>query len=473
MSKPAPARIPSARLVSSADQPQATPPPKPATDTIGTYVGLEIEARQCADVESLRFAIVNATRKLAGFDEAFLAEPGQIGNWRITLASGVHKIDRHAPLVQLMDGWLAKTEASGDGLSEAKFYNIATDADRFGLDAAALSTPHAFWLPVKGRKGEMLAALVALKREPWRPQTVSLLIPLAAAYGHAWEALAPQAPSSAKRVAKVLTRARVMWATLAALALAAMIPVPMSSLAPAEIVAREPGLVSSPIDGVIDRILVSPGSLVEKGTPILTFSDIDLRNAWELAKSRKAVAQARYFKAVQTATAAQRDVEEVAIAKAELDVAANELSYAEELLGRTTLKADRAGLLIYSSKSDWVGRPVRTGERIMEIGSPQETEIKVEVPVSDAITLAKGGAVALFLDGDPLTAVRARITRANYRPTPNGENQLVYPVHAEFIDGQPRRIGLRGVARVSANDVPLGFYLFRRPIASLRQRFGI
>ena len=80
--------------------------------------------------------------------------------------------------------------------------------------------------------------------------------------------------------------------------------------------------------------------------------------------------------------------------------------------------------------------------------------------------------MALFLDGDPMTAVAAKITRANYRPTVNPQSQLVYTVHAGFIEGS-RRIGLRGVARVSTHDVPLGFYLLRRPIAALRQRFGL
>lgn len=109
----------------------------------------------------------------------------------------------------------------------------------------------------------------------------------------------------------------------------------------------------------------------------------------------------------------------------------------------------------------------------MEIGNPADTELRIEVPVSDALTLQEGGDVALFLDGDPLTAVHAKIARANYRPSSNAESQLVYRVHASFADGIARRIGLRGVARVSAHDVPLAFYLFRRPIASLRQRFGI
>ena len=441
---------------------------------VGAFIALEIEARQCADVESLRFVIANSTRKLADFDEAYLAEPGPQGEWRISTASSVHKINRHGARIEFLDNWLAKSmEAGGAGLGEAKLYNLQIDAVRFGLEPGVAALPYALWLPIKSRSGVMIGALLSLKGEPWRPQAISLMIPLAGAYGHAWEALLPQHASSARKIARTLSKKRLLISVCAIALLAGFIPVPMSSLAPAEVVARKPALVTAPIDGVIAEVLLSPGASVEKDTPLIRFVDVDLRNRWEVAKSSKAVAQAKHFKAVQMATATQKNLEDVAIAKAELDVASSELAYAQDMLGRTVVKAQSAGLLIYSSKSDWVGRPVNTGERIMEIGDPSSTELKIDVPVSDALTLAEGGDVSFFLDGDPLTAVTANVTRSSYRPMQNGEQQLVYRVHAGFSDGQARRIGLRGVARVSARRVPLAFYLFRKPIASVRQRFGI
>lgn len=447
--------------------------PKPQADAISTFIGLEIEARQMADLESLRFAITNSTRKIASFDEAFLVEPSA-GNWRVTCAAGIHKIDNNAPLIQFMHAWLSKAAALPQrNFNETKFFDLKADAAEFGLRADDVPFAYALWLPIKSRTGRLEAALVAIKGEPWRPQTVSLLIPLAGAYGHAWDALQPNSVTAVHHVVRHVSKAKVALAALAMCAIAAFIPVPMSALAPAEVVARNPAIVAAPIDGVIADILQPAGALVEKDAPLISFADVNLRNTFELAKRSKGVAQAKYFKAVQNATASQKEIEEVAVAKAELDVAAGELSYAEEMLSRTQVKAERAGLVIYSSKSDWVGRPVKTGERIMEIGNPSETELRMEVPVSDAITMQEGGDVALFLDGDPLNAVRAKITRANYRPSPNAENQLVYRVHADFADGAARRIGLRGVARVSSHNVSLAFYLFRRPIAALRQRFGI
>ena len=53
-----------------------------------------------------------------------------------------------------------------------------------------------------------------------------------------------------------------------------------------------------------------------------------------------------------------------------------------------------------------------------------------------------------------ITGVQGKISRANYRPSPNSENQLVYRVHAGFADGLPRRIGrfLRAPTRRCASS---------------------
>ena len=351
--------------------------------------------------------------------------------------------------------------------------NLEHHAKELGLETTAFQFPFAFWLPITARDGTILATLLLLNRENWRPQHSALLLPLAGVYGHAWAALAPRTDAPIAQVRRYLSRSRLAIASLIVALLAAFIPVPMSALAPSEIVAAEPMIVTAPIDGVIADILAPPGSWVEKNAPIVTFVDVKLRNDMEVAARTGAVAEARYFKILQSAIATQKDMQDVAIAKADLDVANAELAYASELLARSVIRAERAGLLIYSAKSDWLGKPVALGERLMEIGDPSKSDIRIELPVSDAIALQPGGTVSLFLDGDPLRSIEGTITQTSYRPTLTAEQQLAFRVRAKFADGQARRIGLRGIARLSGEPVSLWFYVFRRPISWLRQRFGL
>ncbi len=453
--------------------PSETDPTK-LSGSISHYFDLEIEARQCADLDALRFAIVNSTRRLAEFDQAFLAEPAMTGDWRITRASSVSKIDRSASLVRALDTWLQHpAHAAVLHRGEPRQAHLEREAVEWDLRTKTFTLPNALWLPIKARDGRNVAALLALKSENWRPQHTALLMPLADAYGHAWDALAPRASATVEQVRGYLSKSHLAWAIAACCLVVAVVPVPMSALAPAEIVAAEPMLVTAPIDGVVGEILAPPGAWVEKGATIVRFVDVKLRSDAEVAARSRAVAEARYFKVVQSALATQKDMQELATAKAELDVADAELAYANELLARSEIRAERAGLLIYSGKSDWIGKPVAVGERLMEIGDPSKSEMKIELPVSDAIVLEAGGTVSLFLDGDPLRSIGGTITRTSFRPTLTVDQQLAFRSYATFSDGQSRRIGLRGVARVNGEAVSLWFYLFRRPIAAVRQRIGL
>jgi multidrug efflux pump subunit AcrA (membrane-fusion protein) len=296
---------------------------------------------------------------------------------------------------------------------------------------------------------------------------------LAGAYAHAWEALVPAAGAPMKTVRRFLSKSGVSLFVLACLMGLSLVPVPMSAIAPAEVVATDPMLVTAPIDGVVGELPVAPGTWVKKGTPVVRFVDVKLRNDVEAARRSRAVAAARYFKVMQSAMATQKDTQDLATAKAEMDLANAELVSATELLERSVVLAERAGLLIYSAKSEWIGKPVGTGERLMEIGDPASTHIQIELPVSDTITLRPDAPVSLFLDSDPLTAIAGKLTRTSYRPTQTAEQQLAFHVQATFNDGIARRIGVRGVAKISGDDVPLWLYLFRRPVTAIRQRIGL
>lgn len=448
-------------------------PPVPGPSPISQYIDLEIEARQCCDLDTLRLMIINQTRKLAPYDQAFLVEPAYAGGWHVTRASSVSKIDVHSPLIRMITAWVQHPKHTETMRGSARIANMAEEARDWGLDPDDLASPFAMWLPLTSRSGEILAAVIALKKDAWRSQQSALLMTLAGAYAHAWSALAPRPEASINRVRRHVSKSRIAWGLGAAALIAGFLPVPMSALAPAEVVAAKPMLVTAPIEGVIGDILAPPGTWVDEGAVIVRFVDVKLRSDVEVAARNTAVAQARHFKVLQSAIATQQDMQELAIAKAELDVASAELSSATELLARSQIRAERSGLLIYAAKSDWIGKPVAVGERLMEIGDPARTEIRIELPVSDAFALKPGGRVALFLDGDPLRGIEGAITRTSYRPTATAGQALAFMVYAAFDDARARRIGLHGIARVSGDPVPLWFYLFRRPIAAVRQKAGL
>lgn len=149
-----------------------------------------------------------------------------------------------------------------------------------------------------------------------------------------------------------------------------------------------------------------------------------------------------------------------------------ELAAAEEMLARVEIRAERAGLAVVTDIDDWTGRPVRTGERILRIADPDMIEIRIDVAVADAAMLGLGERVTLFLDADPLRPLGGRVSAAAYEAQRLPDGTLAYRATAELDPGQHARIGLRGTARIEGPQVPLAFYLLRRPIAGLRQMVG-
>jgi hypothetical protein len=439
----------------------------PRANPMVELIELESEARACKTIGELGYAIVNSTRKLLTFDQAFLLELNPITQkFKIVVASSTQSVDRHGTLARALEAFV------NDPAHRAALLLDKPQRTKLPDDEASTAAfPFALWVPLKNRSATT-HVMLALKNQDWDPAFEALVQPLAGAYGHALAALQPKTVASRESVRRFVTKKAAGFAAAIAAVMMALIPVPLTALAPAEIVAASPELITAPMDGVIEDILVAAGAPVDRNTPLVRFADTKARNELELAAKAKSVAEAKYFRVLQSAVSTQKDMQELSVAKAELAMAEADLSYAREIQSRVVLKANKPGLAIYSTKSDWIGKPVATGERIMDIADPTKTEVRVDVPVSDAIALKQGGEVSLFLDGDPLHAVAATIERVSYRPSMTPDKQMVFKIAAKFNKPEAHRIGLRGTARLSGETVSLGFYLFRRPMAYLRQKIG-
>ena len=139
------------------------------------------------------------------------------------------------------------------------------------------------------------------------------------------------------------------------------------------------------------------------------------------------------------------------------------------------IRAQRDGLAVYADRKALVGKPVATGERIMEIADPASVEVRIDLAVPDAMALKPDSRVKLFLDIDPLEPWPGQVVRSDYRARPSDSDVLSFKTVARLDDGsrRPPRIGLRGTAQVYGDHVPLIVYLLRRPISAARQWIGL
>ena len=151
-----------------------------------------------------------------------------------------------------------------------------------------------------------------------------------------------------------------------------------------------------------------------------------------------------------------------------------ELNAVQDQLNKIVVTAMHDGIAVYADSDDWLGRPVSTGERIMQIANPKSAGVLIEVPVADALVLEEGSQVKLFLTVRPLDPIDATISESSYQATLSEEGIASYKLRASLNqDDNDVRIGLRGTAKIYGERTILLYYLMRRPFAKLRELTGL
>jgi multidrug resistance efflux pump len=262
-------------------------------------------------------------------------------------------------------------------------------------------------------------------------------------------------------------------AIAAIIALLVMVPVQLNALASAEITPINPIPITAPMDGVIKEILVKPNQIVKSDETLFVLDDTSLRNRLSVAQKSLEINRADAQRAINKAFTDDSARAELQVLNSRVREKRAEVEYLTELMDRLSVDAPQGGVAIFTSADDWVGKPVQTGERIMTVADPSLIKVTIFVAPADVVDLEPGAEVTLFLNTDPLNPLSARVTRSSYEPQQQKDGTLAYVVQADLLGGHGfPRIGMRGTAKIFAEPVSLGYYLFRKPLAYLRQTIG-
>jgi multidrug efflux pump subunit AcrA (membrane-fusion protein) len=428
---------------------------------------LECEAamRDTATPSELSYLVVNEWRSIINARQIYMLEPGVTGKLCVTFASDVTKVDSRSPLcVKITD--LMHTSLQDKPTNQWQDVSLKNTV----IDGTTYPYNHGLAVKTAFKKEQAGRQILALSSSPFSDGDRIIASRLAATAAHAFWAMAPKK----KQAFYATNKARLAALIGGVVILIGFIPVPLSILAPVEIVARDPFIAAAPLSGVIDSIDVEPNSFVSAGTVLFRLNDTELKATLDIAQKSVAVAQARLRRAQQGAGASPELRREVGITQSELALNAAERDGALSRLERSIVRAPYDGVVMFNRKEDWIGRPVSTGERIIEIANPQAIEASIEVGLADSIVLDNPQAITLFLDSNPLKPIDATFKSAGYQSELSRNQQLAFPVRAAISSsGSSLRIGQRGTAQIRAQKISIAYFLFRRPLAILRQKVGL
>jgi hypothetical protein len=434
---------------------------------LSALLQLQADARESASLEALEFLIVNATRQVMRYDQAIYWRLDGLKRPRIRAVSGVSLIDGSAPYVRWVEellGEISNSEQSGP--------LIMGDVPAvLHVGWREWMPEQIFWLPLFSP--ERAGGLVLLRRDPWADGEATIAKHLSGAFGQAVLAHAAVSPPFTAHLLEKIRDKRLWLAGGVALLAIMAFPVDLNILAPAEIIPITPHMVAAPLDGVIKNFHVRPNQHVEKGAPLFSLDDTNMRNRRNVAEKAFSVAEAELANSANRAFLDVAAKSQLASLAAQAKEKQAELAYYDELLSLVNVKAERAGVAVFADANDWIGKPIQIGERILQIADPKQVEIRLDIPVHDMIALPDKAKLRLFLDIAPLEAVEGRISYVSFEALPARDGVPAYLARADIVSGgTPPRIGAKGVVRVTGPSVSLFYYLFRRPLISLRQIVG-
>jgi Biotin-lipoyl like len=437
--------------------------------SLAALLHLEQRAQNATSPVELGFTVVNEVFTLLDYRQAAFFTCNVNGRLKLCAASGLVSVAEDSPYAVWLGRFVQSMERQS-GCQKLDFPNTSPD----------LVEGWEEWLPAHllvaalfNSVGQQIGLVLYARESLWEDAELDLLNRAHQTYGYCLDAL-NRGPRSWVTNLSSMLHGRLPKIILGSLLLAMFIPVRLSALAPAEVVALTSMAVAAPQDGVISAFHVQPNAVVKTGDKLFSMDDSSLASRREVARRGVAVARADLFIAQQRAFDDLKSKGELAAVVGRVNEKESELALAEGLLNRVVVKAERDGIAVFGDPNDWLGRPVQTGERVMQLADPKDAGILVWLPVADALNLEPGAPLRLFLHTQPLSPLPAVLLQTSYQAMLSPEGVSAYRLRGQFEEGSEKaRIGLSGTARISGDWALLGYYLFRRPMAAVREWIGL
>lgn len=278
---------------------------------------------------------------------------------------------------------------------------------------------------------------------------------------------------AARRPWHIRLSRRKIW-VCAALLLVCALPIRQSVLAPAILAAVEPRIVSAKTEGVVSEIAIEPNTPVQPGDLLFTLDSAEVeaeidKAQQEISLYRERLRMTRQYN-FREAAAGHR----LAQAETDLSIRHLDLEYQRDILEKTRVRAPESGVAIFTEPSEWIGRRVVAGEKVMEIVNPGARQIQIDLPTADAIALPQNAEAIFYAEANPLAPIRGHLKYHSLLTSEGEDLPASYRLIANISEDNGKiRINTRGYARIYGARVPLIYYLLRRPLADARRWLGV
>ncbi|MBB63805.1 MAG: hypothetical protein CMO81_01950 [Waddliaceae bacterium] len=428
---------------------------------------LNLKAFSSKTKQALTFIILNDTVQIAHYDRATLwsfegPAPMLLGvSGQSTISKSTKIIDKWTSLMDDLRDPQSAQEITADSFSEEK--------ELWRSIQQSSEAPRVQWLPIFCQDKLTLGIWVERwNNKPWPKQEVDVLGFLMQGYGIAWEKHQPKYQFS------FFGKRQALFLGIAALAALFLIHVPLRIVAPCEIVPKDPIVITAPLNGTVEQMLVQPGQQVLEGDLLFSYDkQIPLQDL-EVAQKQVQIIESELNSAMTLAYEDDDTLAKVQILALKLQKEQIQLKLAQYHASKLEVTAPNKGVIMVDSPEEWRGKPVTLGERVLTINNPHDTKIRIWLPESDNVILDHNVPLKVFLNISPEKSHRGKLVYISSYARVNDKGVPSFIAEAEWTEAdESLRMGLKGSAILYGEDVTLFYWMLRRPWAALRNLIGL
>ena len=315
------------------------------------------------------------------------------GRWRLEQVSNQETIDQRSELVVQLCALAARLPVS-DAPGALSLDDPAQTAEWTEVfePLGARQIAYAFF---QGHPHEGQTNLVVLERHaanaPFSPVALRQLHWGRAQVGRAMLAATTHREVPFRRVLKPVTHARGMWKRRQRLRLLTWLGLPVALLllwllvpwtlrvdGDCTVEPQRMATVSAETNGKIEKVFVSEGQFIEKGTVLAKLEDDDLRTQMDVTLQEVGKWQAEANRYQASGDDAQRKVAQI-----ELEGSQAKLRRLELLRRHTELVAPISGVVLTKNLANRVGEPLEVGKPFCEMAATSIYEVNIELRQQD------------------------------------------------------------------------------------------
>ena len=443
-----------------------------AMKSLAVIQQLTFEAGLSESKQQLIFRILNRSILLCRYDRAVLWSINA-GRFKLLGVSGSGTINRQSPLAQQWHELI--TQIGGPDkptiISDANFSDKQEQWQALADQTGGLSV---LWMPIK--IAEKTVACLWLERwgstQTWSDSELKQMDTLALAYGIAWRGCCG-GESLRTRLTGSRGRRLMLVASVIVLLILLLVKIPLRIVAPCEVVADNPVVVTAPLEGVIDQVVVDPGRQVNAGELLASYDKQVAKEQLQVAQQQVRIIEAQLQRSRVHAFDDEQVRAQVSALENRLKQEQVRLNLAQYRVSQLDITSPVDGTVMLDDPDQWRGRPVVIGQRILQIVDPTNTKVNIWLPLDDNIQFDRDRSVRVVLNSDPGMSRRGELVYVamQSRINPHGVPSFL----AEVRWDQPPhdlKIGLQGSAVLYGKPVRLAFWLIRRPWAFVRRITG-